>query len=109
MISFMEYSAVYKDLAEKDFAGFLFEAESMIDNWTAGRYKTAEGYKAEKVKRCFIRLVHELGMLSQRGIGLKSISNDEYSETYESSEEIRDRLKMNAFDYLSGTGLLSYL
>lgn len=109
MISYMEYTAVYKDLAEQDFVRLLFEAESMVDSWTAGRYKTAVGYKGEKVRRCLIRLIHELGMPEYYKKGVKSVSNDGYSETYTSEEEIKAGYKAIAFEYLSGTGLLSYL
>lgn len=109
MISYMEYTAVYKDLAEPDFARCLFEAETLVDNWTAGRYKNAKGYKEEKVRRCLIRLIHEIGMPDYYKKGVKSASNDGYSETYASDAEINAGYKAIAFEYLSGTGLLSYL
>lgn len=111
MISYMEYSAIYKDLAEQDFARFLFEAESLVDNWTAGRYKTAKGYKEEKVRRCLIRLIHEMGTPEYYKKGVKSVSNDGYSETYMvmAEDEIKAGYRAIAFEYLSGTGLLSYL
>lgn len=109
MLNFSEYNEIYKDLAEQDFARFLFEAECMLDNWTAGRYKNVEGYKAGRVKNCLIWLIRELSLLNDCDPNVKSVSNDGYSETYESFEDIKERLKLEGFEYLSGTGLVSYL
>ena len=87
------------------------KAELMVEGWTGGRSKAATGYKLERVNRLIEFLIAELDKRDKMPTGIKSISNDKYSETYEtiSEDTFNQIMKVVAFEMLSGTGLMGCL
>lgn len=111
-ITLAEYQAYYDDLSVNNtdkFNRLLTQAESLISSLTAGRSEdVAEStdFRYDQLKKCLIQTVHYLNTADPVGMaGIKSASNDGYSETYSSAMETTVELKELVADWLSGTGL----
>ena len=107
------YRQVYPDgLSQEEFEGVLSRAEALMDIWTAGRAKDAQGENAQKVEMAVYALANALAKEERAGGGgveIESVSNDGYSERYFKKESADAVLKAEVFRWLSGTGLVSAL
>ncbi len=118
IVTYDEFIKFYDNASEILFNRNLLKAQSILDNKTANRWRFVEGeFKAGRVKTCLIALINTLivneATKSKEHSGLKSVSNDGYSETYITSAEAEKELKMSVDNivntHLSCTGLLGCL
>ncbi len=113
---FMDFNVLYPDaMEEARFEMYAPSAEAYVDVLTHNRARSAEGWKAERVKMAVCALVREMAALDAAkgtdGARLTSVSNDGYTESYAalSSDGERDALRSAVMRHLSGTGLVSFL
>ena len=103
-------------LTEDQFYTYLPSAEAYIDVITHYRAGSATGYKAERVKQAVCAVIGEMAAQNAsknaQGVRLTSVSNDGYSESYGAAGNAASdgaQLRSVAFQWLSGTGLVSAL
>ena len=112
---YSDFSTLYGTdvMTSEQYAALLPRATAAVDVYTARRAATATGYKMEAVKRAecaLVKLIAEQDATAQ-GIGVTSVSNDGYSESYEAAtpEAVSDMQRQTCAFWLSGTGLMSAL
>jgi len=107
------YSSHFPKLNESDFNKNLIKAEMLMDIETRFRSKTATGYKLDQTKACVANLVNKIAEQEETGVGngVKSVSNDGYSESYDISTQAQAdaELRQVCVKWLSGTGLMGVL
>lgn len=108
------YQAYYGAVEDKaEFDRLNYRVSAMLDALTGRRAESATGYKAERLKDAACRMIDLLQVqeVSGAGLGISSVSNDGYSETYtdRTPEEVAELLRQSAFVALSGTGLMGAL
>lgn len=112
-----DYVALYPDpdgLTEQQFGSYLPSAAAYIDVITHNRAADAAGYKAQRVKWAVCAVVREMAaqdaVKNAQGVRLSSVSNDGYTESYAADgRSDGERIRSAAMQYLSGTGLVSFL
>lgn len=107
------YNSHFPKLTEDKFKEKLPQAEMIVEMQTRYRSKTAEGYKMEAVKACVANVLNTLAdqEAAGAGSGVKSVSNDGYSESYENTtrEQADNEIYAVCRLWLSGTGLMGAL
>lgn len=116
-VEYDEYDTLYPNkLTGDEFDTYLPSAEAYIDLITHDRARSASGYKAERVKQAVCAVIGEMAAQdaakNAQGVRLTAISNDGYSESYGAAGNAASdgaQLRSVAFQWLSGTGLVSAL
>ena len=108
------YRENYGEIAdEATFQRLAGTASRKLDALTGRRAAAGTGYKAEALKDCMCSMVEYLYQAEQsgQGLGVTSVSNDGYSETYQAATPgaLEENLRSLAFSWLSGTGLMGAL
>lgn len=116
MISFDDYEEIFPNrISEDAFDALLPSASAYVDAITANRARSAAGYKADRVKHAVCAVINEMAAQnaarSESGAHITSVSNEGYTENYGnySAANEESALRLAAFRYLSGTGLVSAL
>lgn len=108
-VTFTEYQKFYTDIAtEEKYIRLYNKSEYLLRGWTARRIDDVQSetdFRYEQVKTAIIHTTHSLVSPSY-ALGVVSVSNDGYSETYASAKEQEEILRDRIFDILSGTGLM---
>lgn len=81
-LTFEEYKAMSGSLSESDFNRLSYRAEQTLNSYTYGRIKVPDN----RVRRCMFDLI-DCESEKEQNAGLKSVSNDGYSVTYQSTQE----------------------
>lgn len=109
-ITLTDYQVYFDDITDNDvFMRLLAQAESLVSSQTARRSDEVtepSDFRYIPLKMCLIFTVQYLkssGVFENGGI--KSVSNDGYSETYSTPTDKTDELKGLIINQLSGTGL----
>ena len=109
-ITLTDYQTQYNDITDTSlFSRLLEQAESLLASYTVRRadeVTSATDYRYVPVQNCLIAIIHFLNTADPIGsAGIKSASNDGYSESYSTTTESNTELKELIYDKLSGTGL----
>lgn len=107
-----EYSMGEAVVDSADFSKLLIQAQSIIDLYTFNRLNTMTDIP-EAVQNCCCELIELLQENKERqstSSGIASEKNNNYSVTYESSEDLNHQLESNKTmivnKWLSNTGLM---
>lgn len=112
-IEYDDFDELYPGkLDEEVFDGLLPSASMYLNVITHNRVDSALGWARERAKYALANVIIEMAAaqaeLGQNGAHVSSVSNDGYSETYQTGGE-GERIRHAAFFWLSGTGLVSAL
>lgn len=110
-IDFAWYDSHFPKLSESEFTAKLPAAEMTVDIKTNYRSRQAQGYKLEAVQACVANVINTLAAQEETQGNLKSVSNDGYSETYETVTKAQAEKEIHSVcrKWLSGTGLMRAL
>ena len=109
------YNNNFPLVPEETFDALIGKAERVVlDYIPQPRLAVLEpGWKMEKLKACICFVVNKLyeNSINHAEDGIKSVSNDGYSESYDnkSQQQITEELYNLIFARLSGTGLLGVM
>lgn len=108
-VSFEDYRKVYAGVdSMEDYGRLLEQAAAVLRGLTARRIDDvtdSEDFRSGQVRSAIIYAVHELAEMRKSDGGVRSVSNDGYSETYAAGSELMDDMKAALKEILSGTGL----
>lgn len=106
-LTYAEYQQWGGTLTEQEFNRFSYRAEKEIDNNTQNRLKSVKDIP-DDVKHCMFELVEFISNNTLNGavMGVTSVSNDGYSESYSGAENAQGEMYNIIYTYLSGTGLM---
>lgn len=114
-VTYELYTSYSGKSPESEFARLKKNAVRCLNRMTHNRALILEttSYKYTSVQDAICRLIDQLYVQEQtaQGTGVKSVSNDGYSESYEAAtpEQAAQQLRQICVDALSGTGLMSAL
>lgn len=97
-LTYDEYTELGGTLAETDFNRLSYRAEQALKTHTLGRVQIAD----ERVKKCMFDLI----ALESQNTGVKSVSNDGYSITYQSAKEVTEAEYNIIYNYFADTDAL---
>jgi hypothetical protein len=106
------YSTLFpsSEVTVQEFNNFLPQAQAKLEVWTHQRILTETTlYKVAQIKQTLCYLVNAIAIQKEIPLGITSISNDGYSESYLKRTEAENELKGIAYAGLSGTGLMGAL
>lgn len=98
-INYEEYKAMGGTLAETDFNRLSYRAEQILNSCTFGRIKVPDN----RVRWCMFDLI---SCGSSQSAGVKSVSNDGYSVTYQSAKEAIEAEYAIIYHYFASTDIL---
>ena len=114
-VSYGRYAQLYDGLEEERFNGLLPLALERLDTLTHGRVKelAPEDWRLRQAQNAvygMIRYMQRQGD-SAPGMGIVSVSNDGYSESYQATtpDAAENCLRAICLGWLSGTGLMGAL
>lgn len=115
-LDYTYYNTNFPKLSEEDFNKLLPAATKWLSVASHRRadvevLKASEDYaewKLNQVNDCLCNVINMMSDLKSSG-GLKSVSNDGYSESYLMTSESNAELMSEARKWLSGSGLLGVL
>lgn len=99
LLTFEEYKTMGGTLAETDFNRLSYRAEQTLNSYTFGRIKVPDN----RVRWCMFDLI---SCGSSQSAGVKSVSNDGYSVTYQSAKEATEAEYDIIYRYFASTDIL---
>ena len=114
-VTYAVYAASGGKLPESTFDLLIAPAVRKLDIFTHFRAQVLEttSYKHAQVQEAVCRLIDQMDVQNNtaQGTGVKSVSNDGYSESYEAATpaQATQQLREVCLTALSGTGLMSVL
>ena len=114
-VTYAVYTASGGTLAETAFNGLIAPAVKKLDIYTHYRAQELEttDYRYAQTQEAVCRLIDQMNVQAEtaQGTGIKSVSNDGYSESYEAATpaQAAQQLREVCLAALSGTGLMSVL
>ncbi|MCI5796086.1 MAG: hypothetical protein MR019_04375 [Ruminococcus sp.] len=100
-LTFEEYKAMSGSLSESDFNRLSYRAEQTLNFHTFGRIKVPDN----RVRRCMFDLI-DCESEKEKNAGVKSVSNDGYSVTYQSTQEATEAEYDIIYRYFASTDIL---
>lgn len=107
-----DYQEYYNDITdEAEFNRMRLQAESLLRGMTTRRIDNVvdpSDFRYSQVKATIIRIIHELHAKPSSS-GIKIVSNDGYSEHYDSEQSWNESIEGTVRSMLSGTGLMGFM
>lgn len=100
-LTYEEYKAMGGSLSETDFNRLSYRAEQTLNSYTFGRIIIPDN----RVRRCMFDLIDCESEKAQNA-GVKSVSNDGYSVTYQSTQEATEAEYDIIYRYFASTDIL---
>lgn len=108
-VSFEDFRKGYAGVDSMEEYGRLLEqAAAVLRGLTARRIDEVtdpDDFRFEQVHAAIIYAVHGLAEMRKSAGGVRAVTNDGYTENYETGSELMDEMKAALKDILSGTGL----
>lgn len=107
-----DYREHYDDITdEAEFNRMRLQAESLLRGMTTRRIDNVvdpSDFRYSQVKATIIHVIHDLHT-KPNSSGIKIVSNDGYSERYDSEQSWTESVENAVRSMLSGTGLMGFM
>ena len=107
-----DYQEVFDDITDDvEYKRLYLRAESLLRGLTTRRIDEVvdpSDFRYEQVKATIIHVIHELHAKPSSS-GIKIVSNDGYSEHYDSEQSWNESVENTVRSMLSGTGLMGFM
>lgn len=111
-VQLKDYQEVFDDITdEAEYKRLYLRAESLLRGLTTRRIDIVvdpSDFRYRQVKMAIIHVIHELHAKPSIS-GIKIVSNDGYSEHYDSEQSWNESIEGTVRSMLSGTGLMGFM
>lgn len=112
IVQLNDYQEHYDDITDKaEFNRMRPQAESLLRGMTTRRIDNVvdpSDFRYSQVKATIIHVIHELHAKPSSS-GVRTVSNDGYSEHYDSAQSWNENIESTVRSMLSGTGLMGFM
>lgn len=107
-----DYQEVFDDITDEvEYKRLYLRAESLLRGLTTRRIDNVvdpSDFRYSQVKATIIHVIHDLHVKPSSS-GIKIVSNDGYSEHYDSEQSWNESIEGTVRSMLSGTGLMGFM
>lgn len=111
-VQLKDYQELFDDITdEEEYKRLYLRAESLLRGLTTRRIDNVvdpSDFRYSQVEATIIRVIHDLHTKPSSS-GIKIVSNDGYSEHYDSEQSWNESVENTVRSMLSGTGLMGFM